>query len=71
MHKEVMIACDTLRTEIEHVMCAHEIERQVWIEHLLHNVPTKLTAVLQETTNGIDDADRVLLGFGNCGNTIH
>ena len=69
--REVMIACDTLRTEIEHVMQAHGVERPVvWIEHLLHNVPTKLTAALQEAIDGIEDADRVLLGFGNCGNAI-
>ena len=47
--REVMIACDTLRTEIEHVMQVHGFDRPVvWIEHLLHNVPTKLTAALQE-----------------------
>ncbi len=69
--REIMIACDTLRTEIEHVMSERGIERRVvWIEHLLHNVPTKLTAALQEALDGIDDADRVLLGYGNCGNAI-
>lgn len=69
--REVMIACDTLRTEIEYIMDIHSIERRViWIEHLLHNIPTKLTAALQEAIDGIDDADRVLLGFGNCGNAI-
>lgn len=69
--REVMIACDTLRTEIEHVMQVHGVDRPVvWIEHLLHNVPTKLTAALQEAIDSIEDADRVLLGFGNCGNAI-
>ena len=69
--REVMIACDTLRTEIEHVMQVHGFDRPVvWIEHLLHNVPTKLTAALQEAIDSIEDADRVLLGFGNCGNAI-
>lgn len=69
--REVMIACDTLRTEIEHVMQEHGIQRRViWVEHLLHNVPTKLTSALQEAIDGITDADRVLLGFGNCGNAI-
>ena len=69
--REVMIACDTLRTEIEHVMEVHGVDRHVvWIEHLLHNVPTKLAAALQEAIDGVEDADRVLLGFGNCGNAI-
>ena len=69
--REVMIACDTLRTEIEHVMQAHGVERRViWMEHLLHNVPVKLAGALQEAIDGIEDADRVLLGYGNCGNAI-
>jgi len=68
---EVMIACDTLRTEIEHVMHAHGIERRViWMEHLLHNVPTKLAAALQDALDEIHDAERVLLGYGNCGNAV-
>ena len=57
-----LIACDTLRTEIEHVMRERGIVRRVvWIEHLLHNVPTKLTAALQEAIDDVRDADRVLL----------
>ena len=71
IEREVMIACDTLRTEIEHVMHTRGIEREViWIEHLLHNVPTQLTATLQEAIDSIENADRVLLGYGNCGNAI-
>lgn len=66
-----MIACATLRTEIEHAMREHGIERRViWLEHLLHNVPTNLTAALQEALDGMSDVDRVLLGYGNCGNAI-
>ena len=69
--REVMIACDTLRSEIEHVMSVRNVDRRViWIEHLLHNVPTKLTAALQDAIGSVEDADRVLLGFGNCGNAI-
>ena len=69
--REVMIACDTLRTEIEHVMSTFGIERRViWMEHLLHNVPTKLTEALQTAIDEVRDADRVLLGFGNCGNAV-
>ena len=69
--REVMIACATLRTEIEHVMRERGIVRRVvWIEHLLHNVPTKLTATLQEAIDDVRDADRVLLGYGNCGNAV-
>lgn len=69
--REVMIACATLRTEIEHVMAKRGIERRVvWLEHHLHNVPTKLKEELQSAIDGVSDADRVLLGFGNCGNVV-
>ena len=66
--REVMIACDTLRTEIEHVMQAHGVERPViWIEHLLHNVPTKLTAAVQEAIDGVERASYgQLRGDGGC-----
>jgi hypothetical protein len=71
LEREVMIACDTLRTEIEHVMIERGIQRRVvWVEHLLHNVPTKLAEALQAAIDEVSDADRVLLGFGNCGNVI-
>ena len=70
-NREIMIACDTLRTEIEHVMQAQGIERRViWVEHQLHNVPTKLTDALQSAIDEVRDADRVLLGYGNCGNAV-
>ena len=69
--REVMIACETLRTEIEHVMRTHGVNRRVvWMEHLLHNVPVKLTEALQDAIDGVEDADRVLLGYGNCGNAV-
>ena len=69
--REVMIACDTLRTEIEHVMRERNVERRViWIEHMLHNVPTKLAEALQNAIDDIHDADLVLLGYGNCGNAV-
>ena len=69
--REVMIACNTLRTEIEHVMNQHGIERRVvWLESKLHNVPANLKSSLQQALDDVRDADRVLLGFGNCGNVI-
>ncbi|HAM14476.1 MAG TPA: hypothetical protein DCP91_01145 [Eggerthellaceae bacterium] len=68
---EVMIACTTLKSEIEHVMQTKGVQRRVvWLEHQLHNVPTQLTAALQEALDEVRDADRVLLGYGNCGNAI-
>ena len=46
--REVMIACDTLRTEIEHVMQVHGVDRPVvWIEHLTneYNVTSTIFGV--------------------------
>lgn len=69
--REVMIACNTLKTEIEHVMALHDIERRiVWLESKLHNIPANLKNALQEALDDVKDADRVLLGFGNCGNVV-
>lgn len=69
--REVMIACTTLQTEIEHVMSAHGITRRViWLENQLHIVPAKLKTELQRTLDEVRDADRVLLGYGNCGNVV-
>lgn len=69
--REVMIACNTLRTEIEHVSSRYDIRRRtVWLESKLHNVPKKMAAVLQEALDAVEDADRVILGYANCGNVI-
>ncbi|MBO7702648.1 MAG: DUF1638 domain-containing protein [Eggerthellaceae bacterium] len=69
--REVMIACTTLRTEIEHVMDVHGITRPViWLENQLHIVPAKLKSELQNALSSVQDADRVLLGYGNCGNVV-
>ena len=40
------------------------------MESQLHNDPDKLKAALQEALDEVQDADRVLLGYGNCGNAI-
>ncbi len=66
-----MIACNTLKTEIEHVSRKHGIVRRtVWLESQLHNVPEKLSGALQEAIDAVEDADRVLLGYANCGNVV-
>ena len=68
--REVMIACRTLRTEIEHVVAQRGIDRPIiWLESKLHNVTMKLADALQEALDSVQ-ADRVLLGYGNCGNAV-
>lgn len=67
----VMIACNTLRTEIEHVMKQHGVDRPVvWLESQLHNVPKNLKEALQQAVDEVEGADIVLFGFGNCGNVV-
>ena len=69
--REIMIACNTLRTEIEHVMEAQGVQRRVvWLESQLHNVPTNLKEGLQQALDEVEGADTVLLGYGNCGNVV-
>lgn len=69
--REVMIACKTLRTEIEHVAIEHDVQRPiVWMESKLHNVTKKLADALQEALDDVHNADVVILGYGNCGNTV-
>ena len=69
--REVMIACETLKSEIEYAAAKHGVNRRiVWLEHLLHNVPDKLRAALQQAIEDVTGADRVLLGYGNCGNAV-
>ena len=67
----VLVACNTLRDEIEHLSAELGIcLRTIWIESQLHNEPEKLASKLQEILDSIQDAQLVLLGFGNCGNVV-
>lgn len=71
LQREVLIACNTLKSEIEHVAARHGIHRRtIWLESRLHNVPKKLASALQSQLDEIEGADRVLLGYANCGNVI-
>ena len=69
--REVMIACNTLRTEIEYLSAKHGVNRPIiWLESQLHNVPKKMAQTLQEAIDAVRDVDRVILGYANCGNVI-
>ena len=70
-NREVMIACNTLRTEIEYLREKHGVNRRIiWMESQLHNVPEKMARALQDALDEVKDADRVILGYANCGNVI-
>ncbi|MFH0823977.1 MAG: DUF1638 domain-containing protein [Pseudomonadota bacterium] len=64
----VVLACNTIRGELEKAVretgCRFPFK---WVESGLHLKPESLRRRLQEELDCIDNADRVLLGFGYCG----
>ena len=69
--KTTLLACETLRNEIEAVIEKKHLKLDLcWIESGLHNTPKKLHARLQEELDSISGCDRLLLGFGRCGNSV-
>jgi hypothetical protein len=42
----------------------------IWIESGLHNFPEKLRSRLQEMLDEVTGYDRILMGFGFCGNAV-
>ena len=66
-----LIACNTLRAEIEHISATRGVSHPtIWLESQLHNEPSNLTAAVQRELDAVRDTDTVLLGYGNCGNAI-
>ena len=67
----VAVVCETLRDEYElacvNTGCVYETR---WVKSGLHNYPEKLREALQSELDNIIDADRVLLCFGYCGNSV-
>ena len=69
--KIAVIACNTLKHEILHIAQEEGIALDiVWLESQLHNVPKQMVPALQEALDAVEDADIVLFGYGNCGNTV-
>ena len=64
--REIIVACKALTLEIEHVQEKLGTDIPVvWVDRGLHNFPTKLNAAVQEALDGLQDVDRVLLGYAN------
>jgi Protein of unknown function (DUF1638) len=67
----VVLACNTIREEFEKAAtemgCTHPF---TWVESGLHLKPQSLRNRLQEELDCLDHAERVLLGFGFCGNAV-
>lgn len=70
--KQVLLACSTMKEEIEWVL-KHKtciFDRILWVRSGMHNVTDNLRAELISKLSEIEGADRVILGFGACGNAL-
>lgn len=70
--KTVIICCKTIEHELTLAAARTGASYPViWIESGLHNVPSKLNARLRQELEQLPkDVERVLLGFGYCGNSL-
>ncbi|MDT3697932.1 MAG: DUF1638 domain-containing protein [Thermincola sp.] len=71
MLKNIYVACNTLREEIEFVlkdlMANYPI---LWVDSGLHNFPERLHKAIQDQIKTIVNAQNIVLLFGNCGNSV-
>jgi len=69
--KDVVIACDTLRDEIDLVYNSLKVNYPiVWVDSGLHNFPEKLNKAIQDEINKVENVENIILMFGTCGNSI-
>lgn len=69
--KTAILACKTLRYEIEHAMgitgCRHPA---YYIDSGLHNYPALLKDRIQQQLDGMNDFEHIILVFGRCGGAL-
>lgn len=69
--RSIVVCCETIRDELTMAMkeigCDYPV---IWIESGLHNFPNRLKDRLQETLDSVNGFERVLMGFGFCGNAV-
>ncbi|UMZ74341.1 DUF1638 domain-containing protein [Natranaerofaba carboxydovora] len=75
MNNTVLVACETLKKELEASIEETEVDYEIiWVESGLHNTPEFLKSRLQEELDKLDNennnVERVLLAFGFCGNSV-
>lgn len=69
--KQIIIACNTLRDEVETVLRQEKLDiGVVWFPSGLHNVPAELNQRIQEELDKLPQCDHVLLAMAYCGNSI-
>lgn len=70
MDRTVIIACSTIRPELETAMeqcgCEYPV---IWMDAKLHDRPDKLNKAVQAELDALTDIDHVILPFGYCGGT--
>lgn len=70
--KRLLIACETIKDEVEMAMQKTGVELEVvWMSNLLHDSPERLKNALQEEIDKAEDRyDELLFAYGNCGNGL-
>lgn len=70
--KTILLYCETIEQELRSAMVHTGVTYPcVQLESGLHNVPARLTKRLQEELDHLpEDTERVLMGFGFCGNAV-
>ncbi|MCD8197586.1 MAG: DUF1638 domain-containing protein [Lachnospiraceae bacterium] len=68
--KTAIVACAVMEKELQYIFSEEGLDYPiVWIESALHDVPKKLHARLEEELEKLQ-AERVILTFGLCGNSV-
>jgi hypothetical protein len=69
--RTLILACRTIADELDLAQREAGCDLPVsWVESGLHNWPDRLRERLQQALDEVTDADRVLLAFGYCGNSV-
>ena len=70
--KRLLIACETIRNEVELALKNRAVEIEIlWMANTLHDSPDRLRDALQAEINKSEAAyDEILFAYGNCGNGL-
>lgn len=70
--KRLLIACETIRNEVELALKNRAVEIEIlWMANTLHDSPDRLRDALQAEINKSEEAyDEILFAYGNCGNGL-
>ena len=73
MSKPLLIACEILHDEIEHVLRQRDLGDEIevrWMDSSLHGSPDVLRDGIQDEIDSESGRPVILLGYGNCGNAM-